>query len=469
MNLFDLPLDVFLSILEQTVVTVSYRELARLRLVCKLFNAEIPRAICGTRLLELRTYPDVGIELTSLYLYQRTIADGPFSKGNFQAVIYEAVDTILQEEDIRPSENLRREYLQTLCRGAASWRIRFDQLQPGSTTRYIGYPGGSKTDSLFVATACLGKTALIARLLLERSAFLVSIPNVYLGPALRCAVAQGHYDTARTLLDAGADDNYSGLVRDSALAAAAFEGHRHIVELLLETRYNCTTFGELYEKAICHAARGGHLEIVLFMIQRGKFDDLKDLTETILSEAAECGQENVVQWALDNGAEDHDDIQSLFRRGALDRAALNGQESIVRLLLRRSPYDFSDAFLQTMVGGSERTARTILNAMMQPNPYRTWCPTLQGPFGETCLTFAARHNQTHMIHFLMEKGAGLTQTGGEMAMYHAALKGHVSAVRALVAYGAALNSPDPSLDPLGQARAAGHHDLVKLLVELGAK
>jgi len=38
MNLFDLPLDVFLSILEQTVVTVSYWELAGLRLVCSMYS-----------------------------------------------------------------------------------------------------------------------------------------------------------------------------------------------------------------------------------------------------------------------------------------------------------------------------------------------------------------------------------------------------------------------------------------------
>jgi hypothetical protein len=38
MNLLDLPLDVFLSILEQTVVTVSYRELARLLLVCSMYS-----------------------------------------------------------------------------------------------------------------------------------------------------------------------------------------------------------------------------------------------------------------------------------------------------------------------------------------------------------------------------------------------------------------------------------------------
>jgi len=53
-----------------------------------------------------------------------------------------------------------------------------------------------------------------------------------------------------------------------------------------------------------------------------------------------------------------------------------------------------------------------------------------------------------MIHFLVEKGAGLTQAGGEMAMYYAARGGHVPAVRALVAYGAALNSLNPSRDPL---------------------
>lgn len=474
MNLFDLPLDVFLSILEQTVVTVSYRELARLRLVCKLFNAEIPHAICRTRLLELRTRPHVSVELSSLYLYQRTIADGPFSKENFQAVMYEAVDTILREEDIRPSENLRREYLQTLCRSAAffsgPWIFNFGLLYPGSAARFTRPPGGSKTDSLFVAAACLGKTALIARLLLEEDA-LVSKPNSYLGSALRCAVMQGDYDTTRTLLDAGADVNNSRLIyKDYALAAAAFEGHRHIVELLLEPRYRCTTFGKYYVRAIRQAARGGHLEIVLFMIQRDKVDNLKDMTQIILGEAAGYGQENVVQWALDNGAEVHDKMGRLSDKSALSYAALNGQESVVRLLLRRAPYNFRDAFLQTMVGGSERTARTIFNAMMQPIPYRRgWSPTLQGPFGETCLIQAAKHGQTHMIHFLMEKGANLTQVGGETAMYYAERGGHVPAMRALVAYGVALNSPNPSRDLLGEAQAAGHHDLVKLLIELGTK
>jgi len=407
------------------------------------------------------------MELSSLYLYQRTIADGPFSKENFQAAMYEAVDTILREEDIRPSENLRREYLQTLCRGAAffsgPWIFNFGLLHPGSVARFMQCPGESKTDSLFVAAACLGKTALIARLLLEGDA-LVSKPDLYLGSALRCAVMQGHYDTTRTLLDAGANvNNLRLLYKDFALAAAAFEGHRHIMELLLEPRYHCTTFGKYYEKAIYQAARGGHLEIVLFMIQRGKFYNLKDLTQIILGEAAGYGQENVVQWALDNGAEVHDKIQRLSDKSALSHAALNGQESVVRLLLRRAPYNFRDAFLQTMVGGSERTARTIFNAMMRP------IPTLQGPFGETCLIQAAKHGQTHMIHFLMEKGASLTQAGGETAMYYAARGGHAPAVRALVAYGAALNSPNPSRGLLDEAQAAGNHDLVKLLIELGAK
>lgn len=387
-------------------------------------------------------------------------------------VMYEVVDIILREEDIRPSENLRREYLQTLCRGAASYsgsRITSGLLQPGSTAGYIRYPDESKTNGLFAAAAYLGKTALIARLLLEGGVS-VSTPNLYLGPVLRCAAVQGHYDTTRTLLDAGADVNYSKLFKDLALPAAAFKGHRHIVELLLEPRYNCTTSGEFYEKAICRAARGGHLEIVLFMIQRGKFDNLRYLTQTILCEAAGYRRENVVQWALDNGAEVHDNIQGPSNESALNHAALNGRESVVRLLHRRAPYNFRRGFMQTIAGGSERTARAIFNAMMQPNLYRTgWSPTLPGAFGGTCLIWAAKHGQTHMIHFLMEKGAGLSQARGEMAMYFAVRGGHVSAVRALVAYGVALNSPSPSRDPLGQARAAGHHDLVKLLIELGAK
>lgn len=38
MNLFDLPLDVFPSIFEQIVVIVSYKKLARLRLVCSMYS-----------------------------------------------------------------------------------------------------------------------------------------------------------------------------------------------------------------------------------------------------------------------------------------------------------------------------------------------------------------------------------------------------------------------------------------------
>ena len=406
--------------------------------------------------------------------------------------MYDAVNTIMREEDIRPSEDLRREYLQTLCRGAASYSgprlFTFRLLQPGSAARY----SESKTNGLFAAAAYLGKTALIARLLVERDV-LVSESTLYLGTALRCAIMQGHYDTTRTLLDAGANINGSIPFRDHALLAAASEGHRHIVELLLEPRYNCTTSGASYEKAIRRAARGGHLEIVLFMIQRGKFDNLKKLVQTILSKAAGYGQENVVQWALDNGAEVHDKIERLSNRSALSRAALNGQESVVRLLLRRAPYNFrhaalngqesvvrlplrrapynlGHAFLLTMVGGYERTARTILNAMMQLSPYRIgWSPTLQGPFGGICLILAAKYGQTHMIHFLVEKGAGLTQTEGDIARYYAERGDHESVVRALVAYGAALNSPNQNRDPLGWGWDFNHHNLARSLIQLRAK
>ena len=55
MNLFDLPLDVFLSILEQTVVAVSnYRELARLRLVCSMYSVYRWTKYSYGRVLRLR-------------------------------------------------------------------------------------------------------------------------------------------------------------------------------------------------------------------------------------------------------------------------------------------------------------------------------------------------------------------------------------------------------------------------------
>ena len=45
MNLFDLPLDLFPSIFEQIVVTVRYKELARLRLVCSMYSVSDEQSI----------------------------------------------------------------------------------------------------------------------------------------------------------------------------------------------------------------------------------------------------------------------------------------------------------------------------------------------------------------------------------------------------------------------------------------
>ncbi|OCL12692.1 ankyrin, partial [Glonium stellatum] len=183
-----------------------------------------------------------------------------------------------------------------------------------------------------VAAAYLGKTALVSGLLQKDEAS-VSTPNLYLGSALRCAAMQGHYDTTRALLDVGADVNYCRLFKDFALGAAAFRGHRDVVELLLQPEYNCVLSGAVYEKAICRAARGGNLETMLFMIKRGKVEDSEDLIQTILGEAAGNGHESVVQWALENGALVHGNIDKLFQKSALNYAALNGHEPIVRLLL----------------------------------------------------------------------------------------------------------------------------------------
>ena len=52
--------------------------------------------------------------------------------------------------------------------------------------------------------------------------------------ALMVAAAHGHKDTARALLDAGADVNAKDFTGWTALHAAAFKGDPEIVQLLLE-------------------------------------------------------------------------------------------------------------------------------------------------------------------------------------------------------------------------------------------
>lgn len=102
------------------------------------------------------------------------------------------------------------------------------------------------------------------------------------------------------------------------------------------------------------------------------------------------------------------------------------------------------------------------------------------PFRGTPLTYAAGHNQTRSVQWLLDHGADPNLAhdfGGEghgrdaVALHLAAQYGALDAIRMLVARGAALNPRDGHFNatPLQWAEHVGAEDSMELLRELGAE
>lgn len=102
------------------------------------------------------------------------------------------------------------------------------------------------------------------------------------------------------------------------------------------------------------------------------------------------------------------------------------------------------------------------------------------PFRGTPLTYAAAHNQTKSVRWLLDHGADPNlrhDFGGKghghdaIALHLAAQYGALGAIRTLVERGAALNTRDGNFNatPLQWAEHAGAEDSMALLRELGSK
>ncbi|KAF7171814.1 hypothetical protein CNMCM5623_004145 [Aspergillus felis] len=146
-------------------------------------------------------------------------------------------------------------------------------------------------------------------------------------PPLHCAVAGGHDDIVRLLLDRGADLHMEGLGTPyTALETAADRGNGELIKLLMNAGAHAS------QRALNLAVLSAHTEAAKILLDAGVNASLPDTSGLLpLNRAASLGHETMIRLLLEAGA----DVHSVDATGgsALHLAASGGHDSVVQLLI----------------------------------------------------------------------------------------------------------------------------------------
>ncbi|KAF4955647.1 hypothetical protein FSARC_11795 [Fusarium sarcochroum] len=147
---------------------------------------------------------------------------------------------------------------------------------------------------------CLGGLAETAKVLINEGAD-VNVRGEEYDCPLQAASRGGHRDTVRLLLDHGADVNAQGGAEGNAIQAACAAGHYYVVELLIErgadvnpeNGITITQKGSIripngrFNNPLDAAAAGGHFEVVQLLLDKGADVDARS-TWNYFSEKAKA-------------------------------------------------------------------------------------------------------------------------------------------------------------------------------------
>ncbi|KAL3460929.1 ankyrin repeat-containing domain protein [Aspergillus heterothallicus] len=179
--------------------------------------------------------------------------------------------------------------------------------------------------------------------------------------ALHYAVASGHADVTRFLLDAGAKASQPGRDEEVPLVMAARHGHLDVLRLLLEVTGTDTVARQLeYKRAMCRAVYFGHLSVVHFMLENaGSWFDLSR-DESLIYEAAKSGNCDMIQLLLDYGAI----VPPVHRRSnhPLIVAAQNNHMQAVQLFVKAGAESTSDSTRRGVSSGRNDVAQFLLDS-----------------------------------------------------------------------------------------------------------
>jgi ankyrin repeat protein/Cdc6-like AAA superfamily ATPase len=207
-----------------------------------------------------------------------------------------------------------------------------------------------------------------------------------------------------------------------------------------------------------------------YEFKKDNLDKMSTLRDTWLYRAAAEGQEVVVRLLLENGA----DVESKDGSGRtpLSWAAENGHEAVVKLLLEKgAELEFKDHWYgrTPLSWAAENGHEAVVKLLLEKGAELE----SKDRGGRTPLSWAAENGHEAVVKLLLEKGAELESKDddGRTPLSRAAENGREAVVKLLLEKGAGLESKDHwyGRTPLSWAAANGHEAMVKLLLEKGAE
>jgi ankyrin repeat protein len=245
----------------------------------------------------------------------------------------------------------------------------------------------------------------------------------------------GLVESARWLLNSGADINSQGGMYGNALQAALHNGHNAVVQQLLDSGANVNAQGGRYGNALQAASHSGHDAVVQQLLDSGADVNLQGgYFGNALQAALYRGHDLVAQRLLDSGAN------------------VNAQGGIYGNALQAASYGGHDAIIQQLLdSGADVNAQG-------------------GYFGNALQAASYSMNDT-VVQQLLDSGANVNAQGGRYgnALQAASYKGHNVIVQRLLGSGADVNAQGRHYGNALQAASHGGHDtVIQQLLDSGA-
>jgi len=287
---------------------------------------------------------------------------------------------------------------------------------------------------------------------------------------LDLASQEGHLETARLLVQHGADARAQTESGETPLHWASYRGHVEVARLLVEHGADLGAQTKLVGTPLHWASYRGHVEVARLLVEHSADVGAQNTSgETPLHQASSLGHFALARLLVEHSA----DVEAQTKSGEtpLYQASRRGHVEVVRLLVEhgadvdaRAQTEFGETPLhQASEGGHVEVARLLVGHSADVGAQNT--------SGVTPLHQASSLGHFALARLLVGHGAdvGAQTKFGETPLHRASEWGHVEVARLLVEHGADVGAQNTSgVTALHQASGYGHVELARLLVEHSA-
>lgn len=297
---------------------------------------------------------------------------------------------------------------------------------------------------------------------------------------LYCASYIGLPYVVKNLLERGADPNAKGGIYGNALQAACFNGHLDIVRELLRAKVRIDAVKGACGSAVSAATMAGRIDIVKELIEAGASlnipepwrvhgDRLDPLYISVVG-----GHLPICELLLEHGAKDYYHMKGK-PPSALQASVKTGRLDIVKALLSHKDVQTANnrgcsSLIRPVTSGfaaSQYDAAVLghVDILRELMAY--------GIKPDEAFRYAARAGDESLVLEQLEKGAEMDSPGQvsdhPRALQSAALGGHLSLVKELLARGADPNVESSYSTAMASAVQGGNIEVVQALIDAGAK